>query len=101
MQNQGVNAIVVLAHTGASTYKGKTSGEAVDILKKLYQIDPNNSVDLYVAAHSHQYANGTVGRTKIVQANKFSMAYDDAIGYIDPKTNDFVNGSLDYLMFIL
>lgn len=42
----------------------------------------------------HQYANGTVGRTKIVQANKFSMAYDDAIGYIDPKTNDFVNGSL-------
>lgn len=94
LQNQGVNAIVVLAHTGVSTYKGRTSGEAVDILKKLYQIDPNNSVDLYVAAHSHRYANGTVGRTKIVQANKFSMAYDDAIGYIDPKTNDFVNGSL-------
>lgn len=94
LQNQGVNVIVVLAHTGVSTYKGKTSGEAVDILKKLYKIDPNNSVDLYVAAHSHQYANGTVGRTKIVQANKFSMAYDDAIGYIDPQTNDFVNGSL-------
>lgn len=51
-KNQGVNAIVVLAHTGVSTYKGKTSGEAVDILKKLYKIDPNNSVDLYVAAHS-------------------------------------------------
>ncbi|WP_297820356.1 bifunctional metallophosphatase/5'-nucleotidase [uncultured Lactobacillus sp.] len=94
LQDQGVHAIVVLAHTAVSTYKGKTSGDAVDILQKLYRIEPNNSVDLYIAAHSHQYANGTVGHTKLVQADKFSMAYDDAIGYIDPKTNDFVRGSL-------
>ncbi|WP_276804988.1 bifunctional metallophosphatase/5'-nucleotidase [Lactobacillus hominis] len=94
LQDQGVHAIVVLAHTAVSTYKGKTSGDAVDILQKLYRIAPNNSVDLYIAAHSHQYANGTVGHTKIVQADKFSMAYDDAIGYIDPKTDDFVRGSL-------
>lgn len=94
LQDQGVHAIVVLAHTAVSTYKGKTSGDAIDILQKLYRIEPNNSVDLYIAAHSHQYANGTVGHTKIVQADKFAMAYDDAIGYIDPKTNDFVEGSL-------
>lgn len=94
LRQQGVNAIVVLAHVGVSTYKEKTSGDAVDVLKKLYQIDPDNSVDLFIAAHSHQYANGQVGNIKIVQANKFSMAYDDSIGYIDPKTGDFVKDSL-------
>lgn len=94
LQDQGVHAIVVLAHTGVETYKGKTSGDAVNILQKLNRIDPNNSVDLYVAAHSHQYANATVGKTKVVQAACFSKAYDDAIGYIDPKTDDFVSGSL-------
>lgn len=94
LQDQGVHAIVVLAHTGVETYKGKTEGDAVKILQKLYRIDPDNSVDLYIAAHSHQYANGGVGNTKIVQAASFSKAYDDAIGYIDPTTNDFVKGSL-------
>lgn len=94
LQDQGVHAIVVLAHTGIETYKGKTSGDAVKILQKLYRIDPNNSVDLYIAGHSHQYANATVGHTKIVQATSFSKAYDDAIGYLDPKTQDFAAGSL-------
>lgn len=94
LQDQGVHAIVVLAHTGVETYKGKTEGDAVKILQKLYRIDPDNSVDLYIAAHSHQYADGAVGNTKIVQAASFSKAYDDSIGYIDPSTNDFVKGSL-------
>lgn len=94
LQDQGVHAIVVLAHTGVETYKGQTQGDAVKILQKLYRIDPDNSVDLYIAAHSHQYANGGVGNTKLVQAASFSKAYDDAIGYIDPSTNDFVKGSL-------
>lgn len=95
LRKKGVNAIVVLAHTGASTNKdGETAGDAVDILKKLYQIDPDNSVDLYVAAHSHQYANATVGSVKLVQAVYTGKAYDDVIGYIDPSTNDFAKGSL-------
>ncbi|MRN07532.1 LPXTG cell wall anchor domain-containing protein [Lactobacillus sp. 0.1XD8-4] len=95
LRNNGVNAIVVLAHTGVSTDKdGNTKGNAVDIIKKLYQIDPDNSVDLYVAGHSHQYANATVGSVKLVQAIYTGKAYDDIIGYIDPTTNDFAKDSL-------
>lgn len=95
LRKKGVNAIIVLAHTGVSTNKqGKTAGNAVDILKKLYKIDPNNSVDLYVAGHSHQYANATVGSVKLVQAVYTGKAYDDVIGYLDPTTGDFAKGSL-------
>lgn len=95
LRKKGVNAIVVLAHTGVSTDKdGCTKGNAVDIIKKLYQIDPDNSVDLYIAGHSHQYANATVGSVKLVQAIYTGKAYDDIIGYIDPTTNDFAPNSL-------
>ncbi|XVY08257.1 5'-nucleotidase C-terminal domain-containing protein [Limosilactobacillus reuteri] len=95
LRKKGVNAIVVLAHTGVSTNKdGSTKGNAVDIIKRLYQIDPNNSVDLYIAGHSHQYANATVGSVKLVQAIYTGKAYDDIIGYIDPTTNDFAPNSL-------
>ena len=95
LRKKGVNAIIVLAHTGVSTNKdGSTKGNAVDIIKRLYQIDPNNSVDLYIAGHSHQYANATVGSVKLVQAIYTGKAYDDIIGYIDPTTNDFAPNSL-------
>lgn len=100
LRSQGVNAIVVLAHTAAynkydkATKTTSLTGASVDILKKLYQQDPDNSVDLYIAAHSHWYTNGRVGHTKIVQADSYARAFDDVIGYLDPKTDDFVPGSL-------
>lgn len=94
LRNQGVNAIVVLAHTAVESSDGETKGDAVDILQKVYQIDPNNSVDIYLAAHSHQYANAKVGQTNIVQAIYTGKAYDDIIGYIDPTTNDFIGDSV-------
>lgn len=100
LRKKGVKAIVVLAHTGVSTQtdsqtnQSTTSGPAVDILKKLYRIDPKNSVDVYFAAHSHQYANATVGHTRLVQAIYSGEAYDDVIGYINPKTHDFAKNSL-------
>lgn len=93
LRNQGVNAIVVLAHTGVETKNGETKGTAVDIIQKLYQIDPDNSVDIYLAGHSHQYANATVGSVKLVQAIYTGKAYDDIIGYINPATNDFAPDS--------
>lgn len=64
LRNQGVNAIVVLAHTGVETKNGETKGTAVDIIQKLYQIDSDNSVDIYLARHSHQYA-----MPRLVQSN--------------------------------
>ncbi len=100
LRAQGVNAIVVLGHTAVYNKYNKDTktntiyGETIDILKKLYQIDPDNSVDLFIGAHSHWYANGMVGHTKVVQATSFTKAYDDVTGYIDPATQDFVPGSL-------
>lgn len=94
LRNKGVKAIVVLAHTGANSADNQTTGASVDILKKLYKIDPHNSVDLYIAAHSHQYANATVGHTKLMQAIYSGAAFDNAIGYLNPKTHDFAKNSL-------
>src|SRR5699024_8611996 len=49
---------------------------------------------IYLAAHSHQYANAKVGQTHLVQAIYTGKAYDDIIGYLDPATNDFVADSV-------
>lgn len=100
LRRKGVKAIVVLAHTGVATqvnpqtHQATTTGPSVDILKKLYRIDPKNSVDVYLGAHSHQYADATVGHTRLLQAIYSSEAYDDAIGYLNPKTHDFAKKSL-------
>ena len=104
LRKKGIKAIVVMAHTGvASTVdaqgKATTTGASVDILKKLYKIDPHNSVDVYLAGHSHQYANAKVGHTNLVQAIYSGEAYDNVIGYIDPKTHDFVKNSVKSHVF--
>lgn len=68
LRSKGVKAIVVLGHTGAVTQNGQTSGDAVNDIQKLDKIDPHNSVDIFFAAHSHQYANGVVNGVPVVQA---------------------------------
>ncbi|GEO70011.1 bifunctional metallophosphatase/5'-nucleotidase [Levilactobacillus acidifarinae] len=91
LNKQGVKAVVVMAHTAVQTRDGKTTGPVVDILHKLNRIDPKNNVGLYVAAHSHQYANAMVGKTRVVQALFSGRAYDDAQAYVSPKTGKFVD----------
>jgi len=90
LNKKGVKAVVVLAHTGVSTYGKETTGTAVDILKKVNQTDPKNNIGLYVAGHSHQYANATVGKTHVVQAVYTGKAYNNTQGYINPKTGKFM-----------
>ncbi len=100
LRKKCVKAIVVLAHTGVAstidhqTNQATTTGPSVDILKKLYRLDPHNSVDIYLAGHSHQYANATVGHTHLLQSIYSGEAFDDVIGYINPKTHDFAKNSL-------
>ncbi|WP_435634075.1 bifunctional metallophosphatase/5'-nucleotidase [Levilactobacillus brevis] len=91
LNKKGVKAVVVLAHTGVATQNGKTNGTAVDILKKVNKIDKKNNVGLYVAGHSHQYANAKVGKTNVVQAVYTGKAYDDTEGYVSSKTGKFVH----------
>lgn len=90
LQSEGVNALVVLGHT-ASDNSGTDGvvGESADIIKKLDQIDPTNSVDLYLAGHSHTYTNGTVDKVRVVQALSFGEAFDNVEATYDFATKDF------------
>ncbi|GAY72397.1 bifunctional metallophosphatase/5'-nucleotidase [Lentilactobacillus kosonis] len=92
LNNKGVKAVVVMAHTGVATSpQGQTTGPVVDILNKLNSIDPSNHVGLYVAGHSHQYANAKIGKTHVVQAVYTGKAYDDVWTYVSPKSGKFVS----------
>lgn len=89
LRSKGVKAVVVVGHTGVRSKDNTTSGPTVDILQKVNKIDPDNNVGLYIAAHSHQYANARVGRTHVVQAVYTGKAYDDSWSYISSKTGKF------------
>ncbi|MGX4594338.1 bifunctional metallophosphatase/5'-nucleotidase [Leuconostoc sp. JNUCC 76] len=89
LRSKGVKAVVVVGHTGVRSKDNTTSGPTVDILQKVNKIDPNNNVGLYMATHSHQYANARVGRTHVVQAVYTGKAYDNSWSYISSKTGKF------------
>ncbi|MBC2036043.1 5'-nucleotidase C-terminal domain-containing protein [Listeria booriae] len=95
LQAKGVKAIVVLSHVPALTPgnptngEGSVSGAAVDMMNKVNQIAPDNSVDLVLAGHNHQYTNGKVGNTRIVQSYNNGKAYSNVTGVLDKKTKDF------------
>ncbi|AIS58613.1 Endonuclease YhcR precursor [Listeria ivanovii subsp. londoniensis] len=98
LRGQGVNAIVVLSHVPAlSTGNPNTgtkldvAGEAANMITKANELDPNNSVDLVLAGHNHQYTNGLVGKTRIVQSYNNGKAFSDVTGELDKTTGDFVS----------
>ncbi|WP_268913695.1 bifunctional metallophosphatase/5'-nucleotidase [Lentilactobacillus sp. SPB1-3] len=95
LRAKGVHAIIVLGHTGAVTQNGETTGDAVNDIYQLQKIDPDNSVDAFFAAHSHQYANGSIDGIPIMQAGFQGRAYSDLVGKFDFLTDDFVPDSLN------
>lgn len=90
LQKKGVKAIVVLAHVPAVNNGDVVEGEAADIMKRVTEIYPDHSVDILFAGHNHQYTNGVVGNTRIVQALSQGKAYADVRGILDTDTQDFV-----------
>lgn len=90
--DQDVNAIVVLGHTPSVQGAGEAvSGETAEIMKKVNQADPKNSVDAFFAGHNHVYTNGVVGTTRIVQSTSQGKGYIDLQGEYDPAKKDFVS----------
>lgn len=89
-EEQGVNAIVVLAHIPAVSKQQQVSGDAAEILAKVNTLDPDNSVDALFAGHNHQYTNGVVNKTRVVQSTSQGKGYVDLQGKIDVATKDFV-----------
>ncbi|EHI69728.1 Ser/Thr phosphatase family protein [Streptococcus ictaluri 707-05] len=90
LQGQNVNAIVVLAHIPATSKDGVVNDEMATVLEKVNKLFPDNSVDVVFAGHNHQYTNGTLGKTRVVQAVSQGKAYADVRGKLDTDTQDFV-----------
>lgn len=95
LRGKGVKAIVVLGHTGAVTQDGQTTGDAVNDLKKLKQIDPSNSVDIFFAGHSHQYADGWVDGIPVLQAGFQGKGFSEVTGSLNFQTQDFDHRTLN------
>ncbi|HER5582704.1 TPA: bifunctional metallophosphatase/5'-nucleotidase [Streptococcus pyogenes] len=90
LQEQHVHAIVVLAHVPATSKDGVVDHEMATVMEKVNQIYPEHSIDIIFAGHNHQYTNGTIGKTRIVQALSQGKAYADVRGTLDTDTNDFM-----------
>lgn len=90
LQEQQVNAIVVLAHIPATSDNGVVHDEMAAVMEKVNQLYPEHSVDIVFAGHNHQYTNGTIGTTRVVQAVSQGKAYADVRGTLDTDLNDFV-----------
>ncbi|UOQ94740.1 5'-nucleotidase C-terminal domain-containing protein [Halobacillus shinanisalinarum] len=88
LEKKGVKAIVVVAHEGASTNNGETTGVMADLASKL-----DDQVDIIFAAHSHEIANGVVDGKLINQNYNYGQAFGDVRTKLDPETDDFVKGS--------
>lgn len=93
IREQGVNAIVVLSHVAATSSGGEVQGELATIMKKVDELDPENSIDVVFAGHNHQYTNGVIkGKNDVlvVQGTNQGKAVIDVQGELSPKTQDFV-----------
>jgi 2',3'-cyclic-nucleotide 2'-phosphodiesterase (5'-nucleotidase family) len=91
LREEGVNAIVVIGHTGATQNGNSISGETAGIIDKMNQMDPENSVDAYFAGHSHSYANAEYNGVRVIQSTAQGKAFADVLGEIDVETKDFVS----------
>lgn len=89
LKEEGVNAIIVLAHIPATSKADSVNGEAAEIIDQVNKIYPENSVDAFFAAHNHQYTNGVVNQTRVVQSTAQGKGYIDLQGTLDPNTKDF------------
>lgn len=91
LREQGVNAIVVIGHTGASGVGDSLGGETAEIISKMNTLDPDNSVDAFFAGHSHSYANGVYENVRVIQGTSQGKAFSNVVGEVDVETNDFVD----------
>lgn len=89
LTDQGIKAIVVLAHVPATSKDGVAGGEVADILTKLKTLNPNHSIDLVFAGHNHVHTNGLADNTLVVQSTSQGKAYADVRGVYDTDLRDF------------
>ncbi|MGO3751044.1 bifunctional metallophosphatase/5'-nucleotidase, partial [Vagococcus salmoninarum] len=93
LRNQGVNAIVIVSHLAATSSQEVVQGEVADVMGRVNDLDPDNSVDVVFAGHNHQFTNGVIKGPKndvrVVQSTSQGKAYIDLQGELDVETKDF------------
>jgi 5'-nucleotidase len=93
LRRRGVEAIVVLAHSGAFQSGGEgapAKGEVIDETRQM-----NDAVDVVVAGHTHSYLNTRVGHKLVVQSYSYGTAFDRVLLTIDRRSRDVVASSAD------
>jgi len=93
LRRRGVEAIVVLAHSGAFQNGGegaKAAGEVVDETRQM-----SDAVDVVVAGHTHSYLNTRVGGKLLVQSYSYGMAYDRVELTVDSDSGEVVGSSAE------
>jgi 5'-nucleotidase len=90
LRSRGVEAIVVLAHSGAFQ-KGETAtGEIVD---ETAQMD--DAVDVVIAGHTHSQLNLSVDGKLVVESFAYGTGYDRVRITVDRVTGDVIAKSAD------
>jgi 5'-nucleotidase len=95
LQARGVEAIVVLAHSGAHVEPGDERSAAGEIVGEAGQM--SDAVDVVIAGHSHSLLNLRVpnlsgaGDKLVVEALSYGVAYDRVDVAIDPESGDVVS----------
>ncbi|CAA9453977.1 MAG: 5'-nucleotidase [uncultured Rubrobacteraceae bacterium] len=90
LRKKGVEAIVVLAHSGGVQSGAAATGEVVSETQQM-----NGAVDAVIGGHSHTFMNTRVDGKLLVQALSFGAAIDDVDLRIDRKTKDVVSSSAE------
>jgi 5'-nucleotidase len=94
LQRRGVEAIVVLAHSGAKAEPGDDDGAAGEIIGETAQM--SDAVDVVIAGHSHSLLNLRVpnasgdGDKLVVEALSYGVAYDRVDITVDRASGDVV-----------
>jgi 5'-nucleotidase len=85
LRRRGIEAIVVLAHSGAFQKGLAAAGEIVDETAEM-----DDAVDVVVAGHTHSRLNLTVGGKLVVEAEAYGTHYDQVTITVDRTTGDVV-----------
>jgi 5'-nucleotidase len=88
LRSLGVEAIVVLAHSGAFQKGPSAAGEIAD---ETAQMD--DAVDVVIAGHTHSQLNLTVDGKLVVESFAYGTGYERVRISVDRITGDVVEGS--------
>lgn len=88
LKEQGVKAIVVLAHNQVFADESEDTESSSDLANIAQNID--DEVDVIFGGHNQIIVNRTIDNKLIVQSGEYGKAYSDVDIEIDPETGDIV-----------